>query len=128
MYVFGGGYIGQKKKEKKRVNLIKGFADAYWSIDGGNWTKINYEEGGKGSMPFYSSQEWSYTTSGTKNLYFGNWGMEVLTFNKDTGKSTQGDIYFIGGDFSDPSMRSSAVYRSNPGLFCDELGIACNGA
>jgi hypothetical protein len=39
---------------------MKGKTDGYWSIDGANWKKINYEEGGVGAstMPYYSSQEW----------------------------------------------------------------------
>ena len=39
---------------------VSGYTDGYYSLDGVEWTKINYEEGGGGAstMAYYSSQEW----------------------------------------------------------------------
>ena len=41
-YIFGGGYIGFQTNSRKRVNSMQGKADAYYSLDGANWVKINY--------------------------------------------------------------------------------------
>lgn len=43
---------GFDTKSKKKVTSVKGRADAYFTIDGGNWTKISYEEGG-GKVNFF---------------------------------------------------------------------------
>lgn len=46
IYLFAGGMTGFSTNSKMKVTNVKGRADAYYSLDGGNWTKISYEEGG----------------------------------------------------------------------------------
>ena len=80
MFMFGGGYIGFQVGSNKKVRSnplvlilslqqmllilqftrVSGYTDGYYSLDGVEWTKINYEEGGGGAstMAYYSSQEW----------------------------------------------------------------------
>ena len=46
IFLFGGGFIGSRKGDKKIVSTMQGKADGYYSRDGITWHKINYEEGG----------------------------------------------------------------------------------
>lgn len=86
IYLFGGGYTGFSIANKKRVNNMIGRADGYYTRDGANWTKINYEEGGgKTGVVYFSSQEWAKTIVDTKTKYLGLWGHTVHSFNLSDG-------------------------------------------
>ena len=68
-YIFGGGYIGFQTNSRKRVNSMQGKADAYYSLDGANWVKINY---GKNSSSSGSTSGSSSTScsSGCSSTFF----------------------------------------------------------
>lgn len=121
IFLYGGGYIGVVKGDKKIVSSMQGKADGYWSRDGIQWNKINYEEGGGTSgIPYYSSQEWSKTIVDTATKYIGLWGLTIEYF--------KGNLILIAGDYTGAGEYSSAVYRSVPlGVICDVEGIICNG-
>ncbi len=85
IYLFGGGTIGYSTSNKKRINNMVGRADAYFTHDGANWTKINYEEGGgKTGIIYFSSQEWAKTIVDTKTKYLGVWGHTIVSSNTTT--------------------------------------------
>jgi hypothetical protein len=129
IFVFGGGYIGVVKGDKKIVSEMQAKADGYWSRDGVQWTKINYEEGGGTTgIPYFSSQEWSKTIVDTQEVYIGLWGLTAHSFNSVTNQEFPGVLILIAGDYSGSGEYSSAVYRNIPGsIMCDINGIVCNG-
>lgn len=57
VYLFGGGSIGFTTKSSRRVTVMEGRIDAYYSENGRDWVKISYDEGGSSStVTQYSSQ------------------------------------------------------------------------
>lgn len=126
IYVFGGGYIGSSSTSTRRVSTMIGYADAYWSRDGAKWVKINYEEGGgRTTIPFYSSQEWSKTVVDTNEVYLGLWGHTVHSFNATTKAEYPGSFLLIAGDYTGGGDISPNTYRSREGLFCYVDGVVC---
>lgn len=114
--------------EKRRITKMEAKADAWWSYDAVEWTKISYEEGGgTNTVPYYSSQEWSQTIVNTRTAFLGLWGLTVQSFNESTGRSYPGDLVLIAGDYDGGGSFSSSTYRSLPGLYCDVNGVTCNG-
>jgi hypothetical protein len=129
MYLFGGGYIGFQSNSQKNVNSMKGYADAYWSVDGANWTMINYEEGGGHSeVSFYSSEKWAETLVDSSTTYLGLWGASIVSFNVSSHDSFPGSLILIGGDYVRSGDFSAKVYQSLPGLFCNTAGVTCSGS
>mmetsp|Transcript_19908 Transcript_19908/g.33321 ORF Transcript_19908/g.33321 Transcript_19908/m.33321 type:complete len:546 (+) Transcript_19908:176-1813(+) len=127
MYIVGGGSTGFLVSSKRRVTSMQGKADAFWSTDGQNWIKINYEEGGgTTNVPFFSSQEWTATVVDTNLQRLGKWGMTLHSFNFETQQPHSGNLLLIAGDYTDGGDFSPAVYRNLDGIYCDVNGIICN--
>lgn len=171
MFIFGGGYIGFRLGSNKKVSQgstltltltltcsfaqyvkMSGFADGYYSSDGAQWTKINYEEGGVGAstMPYYSSQEWVHpsplspllslhlyvphslsqqaqTIVDKKTKWIGLWGQSLITYNVSSGKATPGNLFLIAGSYTGLGTFSSRVFVNSGGIYCDVQGVVCNG-
>ena len=127
IFLFGGGEIGQSATSKRKILLMSGKSDGYFSYDGILWIKINYEEGGgKTVVPFYSSQEWALTVVQGKETYLGRWGMTLLAFNGTTGKEYPAELILIGGDTDGAGPMSNEVFKSTLGLYCSKLGKTCS--
>ncbi len=123
IFVFGGGNIGQKSTSKKLILTVDGRLDAWWSRNGRDWFRINYQEGGGTSVvPLYSSQEWTVSTVDSKIVYLGLWGMTIEYLNLTTGPS----LLLIGGDKTDTGYMINLVYQSQNALFCDLEGVVCS--
>jgi len=56
MFITGGGYMGSKGNN--HVRELEAYTDTWWSHDGADWARINYEEGSKHDDNLYSTQEW----------------------------------------------------------------------
>lgn len=127
IYLVGGGYVGFQTANKKRVISMQGKADAYWSRDGLNWTRINYQEGGGTTgFTFYSSQEWARTVVDTKIKYLGLWGLTLNQYNTTSHKQFPGNLLLIGGLYTDGGEYSKTVYTSLGGVICDTEGAICS--
>lgn len=128
LFLFGGGFVGFTTSAKKIVNSMDAFSDAFWSEDGAVWHQLNYQEGGGTStVPFYSSELWSATEVNSESSYLGLWGSTIVLFNTETRKRYPGSLILIAGDYDGSGDFSSNVYRSLPGLYCNDKGITCNG-
>lgn len=128
IYLFGGGYVGFSTTSQKRINSVDAYSDAYWTEDGIKWQQMNYEEGGGSTFnDFYSSELWSRTTVNSETTYLGLWGATINSFNTSSGDEFPGNLILIGGDYDGSGGFSSSVYRSLGGMFCNVVGVACNG-
>lgn len=128
IYLFGGGYVGFSISSQKRVTTIRGYSDSYWSEDGITWNQMNYQEGGGSTfVEFYSSELWSRTLVNSQTTYLGMWGATINSFNASNGEEFPGDLILIGGDYDGAGGFSSAVFQSLGGLFCNIVGVQCNG-
>lgn len=128
IWVFGGGEIGQSATSKRKILLMNGKSDGWFTYDGIVWNQINYEEGGgKTVVPFYSSQEWSSTLVQGTVTYLGRWGMTLLSFNGSTGLQYPAELLFIAGDADGAGPMSNEIFKSDMALYCSKLGATCGG-
>jgi len=126
IFLFGGGEIGQSATSKRKILLMNGKSDGYFSYDGILWIKINYEEGGgKTVVPFYSSLEWALTLVQGKETFLGLWGMTLLSFNGTTGKEYPAELIMIAGDSDGAGPMSNEIFKSDMGLYCSKNGKTC---
>ena len=56
IFITGGGYMGTNGNND--VREVDAYTDSWWSYDGADWVRINYEEGSKYDDNLYSTQEW----------------------------------------------------------------------
>ena len=137
MYIFGGGRIGYRgggtytdaEWGEKFIDRMAGKSDGYWSRDGINWYKINYEEGGGTSVvSFYSSQLWAKEIVDGSINYVGLWGHSLQWFNpqpRNTPRLGIPGIYIIAGDTTGLGATRQEVFRAVEGVFCDKLSGIC---
>lgn len=124
IWIFGGAYVGGYAASSAEQLGLKGLSDAWWSRDGANWVRVNYQAGAgfRGAydtyVKFYSSQKWSNTLVNGKTLYLGLWGQTVERNNNS--------LILIAGDKTGGGTLTSTTFRSLNGLFCDVEGIACS--
>lgn len=129
IYLFGGGSIGYSGASSKRTTTMKGLLDGYSSVDGIEWTKLSYEEGGgSSSVTQFSTQEWALGSINSAAVYIGRWGHKLIQFSppKTLTSDAFNYLYLIGGQMTDGGGMSDSVFQSSGGLFCDIEGIACN--
>ena len=123
MWLFGGGDIGTTPDGKVYQEMFT-HADSYWSRDGVDWVRINFEEGGGSSfVKFYSSERWAKTVVDGRVEYIGLWGSSLEYFEG----LNNPNFYLIGGAYGGKGSFSSAVFAAKNGLFCDINGVTCNG-
>lgn len=75
IFLSGGGYIGSK--ENTEVYTLEGYVDLFWSYNGSQWFRVNYEEGREESL--YSTNEWTSTLISGKFVHRGKWGHSILS-------------------------------------------------
>jgi len=125
MYVFGGGSIGFSGESSRRVTVMQGKIDAFYSEDGIAWTKISYNEGGGSTtVTQYSSQEWAKGSINSNTVYIGLWGHNVVQFSPEGEDSNH--LFMFGGHETDGGSMLNSVFMSVGGLICDIHGIACS--
>ena len=90
IYISGGGYIGTKGNNA--VTKLEGYVDLWWSRDGSNWTRVDYEEGEKQSL--YSTNEWTSTLVQNKYVHLGKWGHSMVSFELEEDIDLDGDISY----------------------------------
>lgn len=78
MYIVGGGYIGSKRNHV--VRKMEAYVDIWFSRDGTNWTKVNYQEGRKESL--FTTQDWAQTSVEDVDVFIGKWGFTMEVFNR----------------------------------------------
>jgi hypothetical protein len=85
----GGGYLGTKGNHE--VYKLEGYVDMYWSYDGSDWKKINYQEG-KDVESLYSTNEWTSTLMGGEYVHRGKWGHSLASLPLDQDLDLDGSI------------------------------------
>ena len=126
IFLFGGGEIGQSATSKRKILLMNGKSDGWYTYDGIVWNQINYQEGGgKTVVPYYSSQEWSSTLVQGSVTYLGRWGMTLLSFNGSTGQQYPAELVFIAGDSDGAGPMTNDIYKSSIALYCSKAGMTC---
>ena len=88
IFISGGGYTGTKGNAV--VYELEGYVDMFWSYDGSNWERVNYEEGVLESL--YSTNEWTSTFISGKYVHRGKWGHSLLSFPIDQDLNMDGSI------------------------------------
>ncbi|KAG5191591.1 hypothetical protein JKP88DRAFT_295425 [Tribonema minus] len=129
MWLTGGGYIGTKGNNV--VYKMISLTDMWWSSNGYNWYKVNYEEGSGDNA--YSSMEWTLTEAEGKSVHLGRWGHQMVAWNDTVvaadGTTTQVPaLYLIAGDTSGEGALANDVFVSNYTLLCSMGGIVCGNA
>ena len=76
LFLSGGGYMGTKGNSV--VDTLEGYVDVWWSYDGSNWVRVNYEEGEGDTL--YSTNEWTKTAINNEYKFRGKWGHSLLSF------------------------------------------------
>jgi len=91
MVIAGGGYMGTDGN--REVRSLETYTDTWWSYNGSEWMKINYEEGSIYKDNLYSTNEWTeITVEDGRKVYRGKWGFSLEAFvasqdlNGDGGK------------------------------------------
>jgi|AntRauTorckE5430_2_1112549.scaffolds.fasta_scaffold08434_3 hypothetical protein len=122
IFLSGGGYIGSKGNNE--VHTLEGYMDLYWSYNGSQWYRVNYEEGSAGSL--YSTNEWTSTLISGKYVHRGKWGHTMLSLPVDrdlNGDGTISDIsvnieYCTGSQESPGRCKAGQVNETEmPSLF-----------
>ncbi|KAL9184445.1 hypothetical protein ACHAXT_002531 [Thalassiosira profunda] len=98
VYMTGGGYVG--KRGNNVVTSLEAYTDTWYSADGAEWKRINYEEGSVHEDNLYSTSEWSETVIEERKIYRGKWGHSLEAFR-------------VGSDNESESMTKGGV---GPGL------------
>mmetsp|Transcript_4651 Transcript_4651/g.8750 ORF Transcript_4651/g.8750 Transcript_4651/m.8750 type:complete len:421 (-) Transcript_4651:484-1746(-) len=79
LWVVGGGYIGDEGN--KKVSVMQGSVNSYYSKDAVNWVRTNYVlGGGTTALEQYSSNEWTTTIIDGNLMFLGLWGLTLETF------------------------------------------------
>ena len=129
IFLFGGGSIGYSGDSSKRTTTMTGLLDGYSTVDGIEWTKLSYEEGGGSTtVTQFSTQEWAIGSINSAAVYIGRWGHTLLQFSPQSllTSSSFNYLFLIGGQMAGGGGMSDAVFQSSGGLFCDIEGIGCN--
>ncbi|KAL3799731.1 hypothetical protein HJC23_010381 [Cyclotella cryptica] len=79
IFITGGGYMG--KRGNNEVRSLEAHSDTWWSYDGSEWKRVNYEEGSRFNSNIYSTNEWTETTVDGKKVYRGKWGHTLEAFH-----------------------------------------------
>ncbi|KAL7447194.1 hypothetical protein ACHAXM_011186 [Skeletonema potamos] len=146
LFIAGGGYMGTY--ENSQVRSLETYTDTWWSYNGTEWFKVNYEEGSKYQDNLYSTNEWTeITVEGGRKVYRGKWGFSLEPFfwkintepapmkacsgaNETLCKTvlvTEQEIpalILIGGKVEGFSMVSD-TFISKQGLICERHGKTC---
>jgi len=130
IYLMGGGYLGTHGNNE--VRYINGYTDVWWTLDGSEWHRVDYEEGKKVSL-YSTSEVYETIIEKEKSIYLGKWGMrlELLhtnLYSDDTGKdcvdneeskstctSQISNLVVIGGDTTDGGPIVNDVFISRSG-------------
>lgn len=135
VWMVGGGNLGTEGPEagSREVSQVEGRADAFWTRDGKNWTRANWQFGGPGlQRPLWSSSDWACFRAGSNaHVFRGVWGHSLVTFNTTTRISALGDLFLVGGA-SDAVLGSEGsvlnrVWRANFHFLCFLNGQECGG-
>jgi len=78
IFITGGGYMGRKGNSE--VRSLETYMDTWWSHDGSEWTRVNYEEGWRHKSNVYETNEWTESTIEEKKVYLGKWGHAIESF------------------------------------------------
>ncbi|KAL7473466.1 hypothetical protein ACHAXS_013911 [Conticribra weissflogii] len=78
IFITGGGYMGRKGNNE--VRSLETYMDTWWSSDGSEWTRVNYEEGWRHKSNLYSTNEWTEATIEESKVYLGKWGHTLEAF------------------------------------------------
>ena len=142
MFITGGGYLG--RKGNRNNDVLEAYTDTWWSHDGADWVRVDYEEGSKHKDNLYSTNEWTETIdqSGRK-IYRGKWGHRLEAFHTskelddEQSACTATDseticeerkvpaLFVIGGKLESESLVND-VFISQPGIHCEINGITCS--
>ena len=76
VFLSGGGYMGAKGNSV--VRFLEGYLDMWWSYDGSEWFRVNYEEGNGESL--YSTNEWTHTKTNNQYSFRGKWGHSLVSY------------------------------------------------
>ena len=105
MFVLGGGYMGTEGN--REVRSLETYTDTWWSYNGAEWMKVNYDEGSIYTDNLYSTNEWTeITVEGGRKVYRGKWGFSVEGFV--TSQDLNGD-----GEISTESTMMKACTNAN---------------
>ena len=65
----------------REVRSLETYTDTWWSYNGAEWMKVNYEEGSIYKDNLYSTNEWTeITVEGGRKVYRGKWGFSLEGF------------------------------------------------
>ena len=74
----------------REVRSLEAYYDTWFSYNGTEWMKVNYEEGSKYQDNRYSTNEWTeITVEGGRKVYRGKWGHSLEAFH--TSQDLNGD-------------------------------------
>ena len=88
IFLSGGGYIGTKGNNV--VENLEGCVDVWWSYDGSEWFRVNYNDGQGETL--YSTNEWTMTFINRKYLFRGIWGHSMISFPTKQDLNLDGSI------------------------------------
>ena len=87
----GGGYMGTKGNNDLRT--LEGYVDLWWSHDGSEWTRVDYEEGTARDSNLYSTNKWALTLDENNQFVnLGKWGHTLESFSVEEDLNLDGDI------------------------------------
>ncbi len=91
MFIAGGGYMGIDGN--REVRSLETYTDTWWSNNGKEWFKVNYEEGTNHKDNLYSTNEWTeITVEGGRKVYRGKWGFTFEAFFTSQDLDGDGEI------------------------------------
>lgn len=76
IFMSGGGYMGTKGNNV--VENLEGYVDVWWSYEGSEWFRVNYNDGYGEAL--YSTNEWAMTFMNRKYSFRGIWGHSLVSF------------------------------------------------
>ena len=80
IYIIGGGYFGTHGNNV--VRYLEGYVDVWWSVNGSNWQRVDYEEGEESSL-YSTSEIYNVEIDEKTEMYKGKWGHTLEVFNSD---------------------------------------------